>query len=78
MEKENKTTMKTDIALIKQDVKYIRKEVEGNGRKGLIEKVEDLETDNDKFKGGFSVIKWMFTFVGLSQILILIERFFLK
>ncbi len=35
--------VKVDIAKIKQDVSYIRKTLDGNGRNGLVTRVEALE-----------------------------------
>jgi len=58
----------TSIAVIETDMKYVRKEIEGNGKKGLIKKVECLETDIDKFKGGFSTIKWLIALVGAAGV----------
>ena len=36
------------VALIHQDVGYTRKEIEGNGKKGLIKKVDELEDKHDQ------------------------------
>jgi len=65
----------TSIAVIKTDMKYIRKEIEGNGKKGLIKKVEELETDNDKFKGGLLLFKFLLSFIGLGNLIMLFKMF---
>ena len=46
------TKINLDMALVKQDLKYIRKSIEGNGHKGLIDRVDELESFRWKIIGG--------------------------
>ena len=60
--------MDKKLALVVKDVSYMRKEIEGNGKKGLIQKVDDVETEHrrdvasikafqNKLIGGFVAIQ---------------------
>jgi len=45
------------LAIIETNVDWIRKALEGNGKKGLIQRVEDLETCANQSKGAVNLVQ---------------------
>lgn len=55
-EKDDFMVTAAEFQELKDDVKYIRKAVEGNGKKGLVDKVDDLRKWKNRCVGGLAVI----------------------
>jgi len=64
--------MRDKVAKVIGDTKEVRREVYGNGKKGIMAKVDDHETYIDMQKGGMKLLKTLVALSGLQGFGILI------
>lgn len=57
------------------EIVTVRQAVFGNGQKGLVEKVDDMQSFIDQVKGSITTMKFGLTFIGISNIALLIKLF---
>jgi len=67
--------MHEDLALIRRDVKYIRKTIEGNGRVGLIDDVEQNKEFRLKSEAGLGIVKFLIVIGGGSLVANLVNMY---
>lgn len=57
------------------EIVTVRQAVFGNGQKGLVEKVDDMQSFINQVKGSITTMKFGLTFIGISNIALLIKLF---